>query len=86
MKLLEIQKMITYVRLSPQPLNPYRAVVGKFRLKYLGGPNEEEIARIMTQNETRGFSKMLRSIECMHWSWRNYPFAWQKICTKGSGR
>jgi hypothetical protein len=29
---------------------------------------------------------MLRSIECMHWSWRNYPFAWQKICTKGSGR
>jgi hypothetical protein len=68
MKLLEIQKMITNVRLSPQPLNPYRAVVEKFWLNYLRGPNEEEIVRIMTQNKVRGFSKMLRSIDCMHWS------------------
>jgi hypothetical protein len=36
-----------------------RAVLGKFGKDYLRGPNEAEIARIMAQNATRGFSGML---------------------------
>jgi hypothetical protein len=61
------------------------AVMAKFWQDYLRGSNEEEIARIIAQNEARWFLGMLRSIDYMHWSWKNYPFAWEALC-KGNQR
>jgi hypothetical protein len=44
--------------------------------------------RLLPINEARGFLGMIGSIDCMHWEWKNCPFARQgqysghaKVCT-----
>jgi hypothetical protein len=32
---------------------------------------------VLSINESRGFSGMLKSIVCINWEWKNCPFAWQ---------
>ena len=47
-----------------------------FGAKYLRAPSAEDTAILLEINKARGFSGMLGSIDCMHWSWKNYPAAW----------
>ena len=53
------------------------AVIDVFSEEYLRKPNNEDIARLLTYGEHRGFSGMLGSIDCMHWKWKNCPYAWK---------
>jgi hypothetical protein len=53
------------------------AVVKVFGLKYLREPNTKEIARLMSLGESRGFLGMVKSLDFMHWKWKNCPYAQQ---------
>ncbi|XP_074377458.1 uncharacterized protein LOC141718979 [Apium graveolens] len=55
------------------------AIVEVFGAEYLRGPNDEDVARLLAENEQRGFPGILGSIDCMHWKWKNCPTAWQDL-------
>jgi hypothetical protein len=46
-----------------------------FGEKYLRALNEEDTKMIMAMNKASGWLKMLGSINCMHWTWKNFPAA-----------
>ncbi|XP_021727216.1 protein ALP1-like [Chenopodium quinoa] len=52
-------------------------VIDQFRTEYLRNPTTDDLARILHQNELRGFPSMIGSIDCMHWEWKNCPTAWK---------
>ena len=54
-----------------------KAEVDIFSKEYLRSPNNEDIARILANEERGGFPGMLGSIDCMHWKWKNCPAAWK---------
>ncbi|KAL9678843.1 hypothetical protein QQ045_016694 [Rhodiola kirilowii] len=58
-----------------------RAIVEIFGCEYMRRQNNEDVARLLTVAENRGFPGMLGSIDCMHWKWKNCPTAWQGMYT-----
>ncbi|XP_052304660.1 uncharacterized protein LOC112324784 [Populus trichocarpa] len=58
-----------------------KAIVEVFGDSYLRAPNEADVCRLLSIGEQRGFSGMLRSIDCMHWKWEKCPIAWHEIYT-----
>ena len=54
-----------------------------FGEEYLRTPNVQDLHYLLHQAESRGFPGMLRSLDCMHWEWRNCPNAWRGQFTRG---
>jgi hypothetical protein len=52
-----------------------KVMIHVFGPEYLQAPNKEDRKRLMVVNEKRGWPVMLGSIECMHWTGKNYPKA-----------
>ena len=50
-----------------------RTVVQVFGAEYLRESNVQDTEKLLAIGEARGFSGMLRSIDCMHWQWKNCP-------------
>ena len=54
-----------------------KAVVSIFSKEYIRSPNDNDIARLLAVGQHRGFLRMLGSIDCMHWKWKNCPSKWK---------
>jgi hypothetical protein len=52
-----------------------QAVVSLYSDTYLRSPTKHDIARLLVDDESRGFPGMLGSIDYMHWKWKNCPTA-----------
>ena len=57
----------------------FKAVISIFSDEYLRSPNSNDIARLLTIGQNRGFPRMLGSIDCMHWKSKNCPNAWKGL-------
>jgi hypothetical protein len=51
------------------------AIAAIYGNMYLQSPNEEDITCILAVSEMQGFSGMMGSLDCMHWTWKNFPVA-----------
>ncbi len=56
-----------------------KAVISIFSDEYLRSPNSNDIAKLLTIGQNRRFPRMLGSIDCMHWKWKNCPNAWKGL-------
>ncbi|XP_034225459.1 uncharacterized protein LOC117635217 [Prunus dulcis] len=43
---------------------------------YLHSLNPADLYRLLHKASRRGFSRMLGSLDCLHWEWKNCPTAW----------
>ncbi|XP_021840013.1 uncharacterized protein [Spinacia oleracea] len=55
-------------------------VIAHFSTDYLREPTPEDVQRLLREGDERGFLGMLRSIDCMHWVWKNCPGGWKGSC------
>jgi hypothetical protein len=53
------------------------AVQGCFGSTFLRQPSREDLDKQIAINTARGFPGMFASLDCMHWTWKNCPIAWQ---------
>ncbi|KAI5320414.1 hypothetical protein L3X38_040122 [Prunus dulcis] len=54
-----------------------QAVETLYTRDYLRRPTPRDLQRLLQKAEARGFPRMIGSIDCMHWQWKNCPAAWQ---------
>ncbi|CAL8115919.1 unnamed protein product [Prunus armeniaca] len=55
----------------------YDAVENLYTREYLHKPTPRDLQRLLQKGEARGFPRVIGSIDCMHWHWKNCPTAWQ---------
>ncbi|XP_061993884.1 uncharacterized protein LOC133711808 [Rosa rugosa] len=53
-----------------------RGIVDLYSAEYLRAPTAADLRRLLAKAERRGFPGMIRSIDCMHWQWKNCPTGW----------
>ncbi|KAB2632531.1 hypothetical protein D8674_028778 [Pyrus ussuriensis x Pyrus communis] len=53
----------------------YKAIEAIYRATYIHKPNREDLKRLLRKADKRGFPSMIRSLDCMHWEWKNCPTA-----------
>ncbi|KAL6184028.1 hypothetical protein ACLB2K_045435 [Fragaria x ananassa] len=46
------------------------------RAEYLRAPTMADLKRLFAKDERRGFLRLIESIDCMHWQWKNCPTTW----------
>lgn len=71
-----------YVRMSETTAMYYfkrfcKNIVEMYKDLYMRKPNQQDLEKLMKENEKRGFPGMIGSIDCTHWVWKNCPTAWQ---------
>ena len=64
----------------------FQAIIDVFGNEYLRTPNNVDICRLLLEGEKRGVFRMLGSIDCMHWKWKNYQVAWKGMYACGDHR
>ena len=52
------------------------AVVSIYSTEYLRYPTASDLERLLTIGAKQGFPRMLGSLDCMHWKWKNCPSGW----------
>ena len=55
-----------------------QAIIKVFIEEYLKCPTPKDITRLLKKGEERGFSRMLDSLDCMYWKWKNCPTTWAR--------
>ncbi|XP_070672101.1 uncharacterized protein [Malus domestica] len=53
------------------------AIEALYTNEYLRKPTPRDMRRLLNKGKMRGFPGMIGSIDCMHWTWKNCPSAWQ---------
>ncbi|CAL2228975.1 unnamed protein product [Prunus armeniaca] len=53
------------------------AVETLYTKDYLCIPTPRDFQWLLQKAETQGFPRMIGSIDCMHWQWKNCLTAWQ---------
>ncbi|XP_070672095.1 uncharacterized protein [Malus domestica] len=53
------------------------AIKSIYTAEFLWRPTDMDLQRLLKKGEMKGFPRMIRSIDCMHWTWKNCPSAWQ---------
>ncbi|XP_056847332.1 uncharacterized protein LOC108835760 [Raphanus sativus] len=61
-------------------------IISLFGDQYLRRPTPADLQRLLDAGEYRGFPGMIGSIDCMHWRWKNCPFAWKGQYSRGSAK
>ncbi|XP_024172394.1 uncharacterized protein LOC112178487 [Rosa chinensis] len=53
-----------------------RGIVNLYSAEYLRAPTPADLRRLLAKAERIGFPRMIGSIDCMHWQWKNCPTGW----------
>ncbi|XP_068304200.1 uncharacterized protein [Pyrus communis] len=52
-------------------------IVKLYKEEYLREPNQEDMDWLIRKVENCGFPGMIRSLDCIHWNWKNCRTRWQ---------
>uniref|UniRef100_A0A0D2ZQI5 No apical meristem-associated C-terminal domain-containing protein n=1 Tax=Brassica oleracea var. oleracea TaxID=109376 RepID=A0A0D2ZQI5_BRAOL len=64
--------------------NFVEGIIYLFGDEYLRRPTPTDLQRLLDVGEHHGFPRIIGSIDCMHWEWKNCPTAWKGQYSRGS--